>query len=49
MSSSVFSFLRGVRIHRGECGAVARALHHKASLFSPAASKKVLEATKERK
>jgi len=28
-SSSKFSFLRRVRIHDGECGAVARALHHK--------------------
>jgi len=27
-SSSKFSFLRRVRIHDGECGAVARALHH---------------------
>ena len=27
---SKFSFLRRVRIHDGECGAVARALHHKA-------------------
>ena len=28
MTSSEFSFLRRVRIHGGECGAVARALHH---------------------
>ena len=28
MSSSSFRFLRRVRIHGGECGAVARALHH---------------------
>jgi len=27
---SKFSFLRRVRIHDGECGAVARALHHAA-------------------
>jgi len=30
MTSSRFSFLRRVRIHDGECGAVARALHHAA-------------------
>jgi hypothetical protein len=28
--NSPFKFLRRVRIHGGECGAVARALHHKA-------------------
>jgi hypothetical protein len=27
--NSPFKFLRRVRIHGGECGAVARALHHK--------------------
>jgi hypothetical protein len=26
--NSPFKFLRRVRIHGGECGAVARALHH---------------------
>jgi len=26
--SSLFKFPRRVRIHGGECGAVARALHH---------------------
>jgi hypothetical protein len=28
MTGSDFKFLRCVRIHGGECGAVARALHH---------------------
>ena len=28
--NSLFKFPRRVRIHGGECGAVARALHHKA-------------------
>jgi hypothetical protein len=28
--NSPFKFLRRVRIHGGECGAVARALHHEA-------------------
>jgi len=47
---SKFSFLRRVRIHDGECGAVARALHHKAKLLVlPAAPGKVLRATQERK
>jgi len=47
---SKFSFLRRVRIHDGECGAVARALHHEAKNKSlPAASGKVSLATKERK
>ena len=27
--NSLFKFPRRVRIHGGECGAVARALHHK--------------------
>ena len=31
--NSHFKFLRRVRIHGGECGAVARALHHKARTF----------------
>jgi len=50
MSHSRFSFLRRVRIHDGECGAVARALHHKmeASLLS-AVDEKVLSTTNERK
>ena len=30
MTSSRLKFLRRVRIHDGECGAVARALHHSA-------------------
>jgi len=30
---SKFSFLRRVRIHDGECGAVARALHHEMEIF----------------
>jgi hypothetical protein len=47
---SKFSFLRRVRIHDGECGAVARALHHTAKSFSlPAAMEKVFLATNERK
>jgi hypothetical protein len=50
MTSSRFSFLRRVRIHDGECGAVARALHHKAKVISlPAALEKVSTATQERK
>ena len=28
--NSRYKFLRRVRIHGGECGAVARALHHEA-------------------
>jgi hypothetical protein len=32
--SSDFRFLCRVRIHGGECGAVARALHHKAESSS---------------
>jgi hypothetical protein len=34
MSHSRFSLLRRVRIHDGECGAVARALHHEIEIFS---------------
>jgi hypothetical protein len=51
MSHSRFSFLRRVRIHDGECGAVARALHHavRSSSLYQAASRKFLEATNERK
>jgi hypothetical protein len=33
---SRLKFLRRVRIHGGECGAVARALHHEAKFTSPA-------------
>jgi len=57
--NSRFEFPRRVRIHGGECGAVARALHHEAqedALMSyeraslvPAAIKKALIATNERK
>ena len=50
MTTSRFSFLRRVRIHDGECGAVARALHHEAKISSlPAAGEKVSFATQERK
>ena len=43
-------FLRRVRIHGGECGAVARALHHKAEINSlPAVSENVSFTTNERK
>ena len=48
--NSQFKFLRRVRIHGGECGAVARALHHKARTSSlPAVFEKVLNTTIERK
>ena len=48
--NSRFKFPRRVRIHGGECGAVARALHHKAKKQSlPAASENVSIATNERK
>ena len=48
--NSPFKFLRRVRIHGRECGAVARALRHKieANPLS-AADKKVLSTTNERK
>jgi hypothetical protein len=50
MSRSQFKFLRRVRIHDGECGAVARALHHEAEGQTlPAAMEKVSMATNERK
>jgi len=50
MSLSYFEFLRRVRIHDGECGAVARALHHAAKINSlQAATEKVFMATNERK
>ena len=46
-----FKFLRRVRIHGGECGAVARALHHKVkgSSLCQADSGKALGSTNERK
>jgi len=48
--SSVNKFLHRVRIHDGECGAVARALHHEAKEFSlPAVFENVSNTTKERK
>ena len=59
MKTSRIKFPRRVRIHGGECGAVARALHHEAQedalmtyermSLTPAAVKRVLIATKERK
>jgi len=48
--NSRFKFPRRVRIHGGECGAVARALHHEAKSFSlPAVERKVFSTTNERK
>ena len=48
--NSRFKFPRRVRIHGGECGAVARALHHEAkSLSLPAVEKNVFFTTNERK
>ena len=48
--NSIFKFPRRVRIHGGECGAVARALHHEAkSLSLPAVKEKVFFTTNERK
>jgi hypothetical protein len=50
MNTSRFKFPRRVRIHGGECGAVARALHHAAKNFSlPAVKEKVFFTTNERK
>jgi len=47
--NSHFKFLRRVRIHGGECGAVARALHHEVKTLSlPAVHKNVLWMTYER-
>ena len=47
---SPFKFLRRVRIHGGECDAVARALHHEAKIRSlPAVGGNVLSTTNERK
>ena len=48
--NSPFKFLRRVRIHGGECGAVARALHHEAKTQSlPAVEENVFFTTSERK
>jgi hypothetical protein len=48
--NSQIKFLRRVRIHDGECGAVARALHHEARTLSlPAVIGNVSIATIERK
>ena len=44
--NSPIKFLRRVRIHGGECGAVARALHHKARFSLPAVLKNVFDTTK---
>jgi hypothetical protein len=50
MNTSRFKFPRRVRIHGGECGAVARALHHEAKIKSlPAVKEKVFFTTNERK
>jgi len=46
MTSSIFSFLRRVRIHDEESGAVARALHHEARKFLPAVMENVSITTK---
>jgi hypothetical protein len=48
MNSSI-KFLRRVRIHGGECGAVARALHRKARISLPAVFENVSDTTNERK
>jgi len=48
--NSHFKFPRRVRIHGGECGAVARALHHEAKIQSlPAVEENVFFTTSERK
>jgi hypothetical protein len=48
--NSRFKFPRRVRIHGGECGAVARALHHEAKIESlPAVKGNVFFTTNERK
>jgi hypothetical protein len=48
--NSRLKFLRRVRIHGGECGAVARALHHEAKIQSlPAVKGNVFFTTYERK
>ena len=46
--NSRFKFPRRVRIHGGECGAVARALHHEARSSLPAVTEKVSFTTFER-
>ena len=46
--NSSFKFPRRVRIHGGECGAVARALHHEARISLPAVFEKVSDTTFER-
>jgi hypothetical protein len=47
--NSQIKFLRRVRIHDEECGAVARALHHEAKVSLPAVIGNVSIATIERK
>ena len=47
--NSAFKFPHRVRIHGGECGAVARALHHEARNSLPAVTKNVFVTTNERK
>jgi len=48
--NSLFKFPRRVRIHGGECGAVARALHHEAKIQSlPAVKENAFFTTNERK
>ena len=49
MTNSQIKFPHRVRIHVEECGAVARALHHKAKFASPAVLEIVLSTTTERK
>ena len=51
MNGSLTEFLRRVRIHGGECGAVARALHHevKGLTLCQADLGMVSKSTKERK
>jgi trimeric autotransporter adhesin len=49
MKTSQLKFPRRVRIHGGECDAVARALHHEVKISSPAVFGKVLNTTIERK
>jgi len=46
MTSSNSRFLRRVRIHGEECGAVARALHHEARKVLPAVMENVSMTTK---
>lgn len=49
MTNSHSEFPLRVRIHEGECGAIARALHHEAKFASPAVLEIVSGTTKERK